>query len=322
MGIRIAGPEVPGGPDMNTGPALVLDRLSKRYGRVVGAEDVSLTVRSGEVFGFLGPNGAGKTTCIRMILGLIRPDYGIVTVLGRPVTGDAWRYRIGLGNLPSDVTWWPDLRGREILELFGRLRPTRPPRLASWLCERFRLDERLLSRKVRTYSRGEGRKLGLVAALQHDPDLVILDEPASGLDPILRRDFHDVLRTFKERGRTIFFSSHNLHETEQICDRVGIIREGRLETVETVESLRARAHRRVTLRFEDPERAAVFEIPGMDRILRMGTKVEFIFRGDAKTLLEPLAREAVEDVIITPPSLEELFLNHFKKRDQAEGGEA
>jgi ABC-2 type transport system ATP-binding protein len=290
-----------------------VENLTKRYGGVIGVEDVSFSVEKDEVFGFLGPNGAGKTTCIRLILGFLRPDQGRIRVFGADTAVDRWRFKDRLGNLPGEVAWWPTLSGRELLDFFGRFRSAPPP-LQSDLLDAFKLDDALLGRKVRTYSRGTRRKLGLVIAMQHDPDLLILDEPTSGLDPLVRHAFFEICRSLRARGKTLFLSSHNLAETREICDRVAIIRSGGLVAIESLEELKEKSIRRVEAVFEERPERDWFDIPGITVLGMDGCRAVLACQGSPAPLLHVLADKRPKDLVVMPPDLDDLFLRHYRNR--------
>ena len=291
--------------------AISLQGLTKFYGSVKGVEDITLEVRSGEIFGFLGPNGAGKTTCLRLIMGFIKPDCGEVRIFGRDLRDDRWRFKERVGMLPSDVDWWHGLTGGEIIEIFAGFRPGRPPVLRDRLYDLFRVEASLLARKMDTYSRGERRKIGLVVTLQHDPDLIILDEPTSGLDPLLQKAFETLCRSLRERGRTVFLSSHNLFETQQICDRVGIVRNGGLVAVETIDELRRKNIRRVVVGFRHDRDFQAFHLEGATVEEKGDARLIFTYQGTHQALLEALHGIELDEIIIAPPSLEDFFLQHF-----------
>ncbi len=290
-----------------------VENLTKYYGSVLGAGDVSFSVRRGEIFGFLGPNGAGKTTCIRLILDLLRPDTGRILLFGAPVCGKAWRLRKEIGNLPGETAWWPSLTGREILDFFSRIRSSGSLRLRDTLLDRLNLDGDLLNRKVRTYSRGTRRKLGLTAAMQHAPNLLILDEPTSGLDPLVRRAFFSICRRLKEEGKTIFLSSHNLSETQEICDRVGIIRSGRLVAVEEIADLRNKSTRKVKALVDGNIDPAKYSLPGVDVVESRAGRIVLTCEGDLPPLLRILSQEPLKDIEISSTSLEEFFMRHYSE---------
>src|SRR5204863_9002323 len=207
--------------------------LTKRYAEVRALEAIDLLVQQGEVFGFLGPNGSGKSTTIRMLLGFLHPSAGSARVLGLDIVRESVAVRRRTGYLPGGIALYDSMTGEALLDYLARL-SDRPPVRRADLCERLELSPRTLRRKVRDYSRGMRQKIGIVQALQHDPELAILDEPSEGLDPLMQRAFYDILDRLKAAGRTVFFSSHVLSEVERVCDRVAIIRHGRLVAVQDV----------------------------------------------------------------------------------------
>ncbi len=217
----------------NGNAAIQLENLTKHYGNIVGIQNLSLEVAEGEVFGLLGPNGAGKTTTIRLILDFIRPTSGSVSVFGLSPRSDGIAIRRRVGYLPGDFITYNNLTGAAVTEYFTKLRGQNPSKL-EMLCERFDLDP---TRKIAELSKGNKQKIGLVQAFMNDPDLLILDEPTSGLDPLLQHEFQDMLREEKAQGKTVFLSSHVMSEVEATCDRVCIIREGELVTLDTVSHL-------------------------------------------------------------------------------------
>ena len=217
----------------NGNAAIQLENLTKHYGDIVGIQNLSLEVAEGEVFGLLGPNGAGKTTTIRLILDFIRPTSGSVSVFGLSPRSDGIAIRRRVGYLPGDFITYNNLTGAAVTEYFTKLRGQNPSKL-EMLCERFDLDP---TRKIAELSKGNKQKIGLVQAFMNDPDLLILDEPTSGLDPLLQHEFQDMLREEKAQGKTVFLSSHVMSEVEATCDRVCIIREGELVTLDTVSHL-------------------------------------------------------------------------------------
>jgi ABC-2 type transport system ATP-binding protein len=285
------------------------DRLVKRYGTSRGIDDLTLTVRRGEVFGFLGPNGAGKTTTIRTLLDLQHPTSGTARVFGLDSRRDSRAIRARLGNLPGDFAYEPRMTGRELLTFFARLRGLAGLGRAEAFAERFNAD---LDRPLHDLSRGNRQKIGLVQALFHEPELLVLDEPTTGLDPLMQEEFLDVVGEHRARGGSVFLSSHDLDEVERICDRVGIVRDGRLVAVEDVEDMRGRALRHVSVRFGGVVVPAVLrQVPGIEELELDGTTVRFRVRGAIDPVIKALAGHRVEDVEITRPTLEELFLAHY-----------
>jgi len=241
------------------------DKLTKRYGPHRGIVDVDLTVAEGEAFGFLGPNGAGKTTMIRVLLDHIRPTSGRAMVFGIESTADPVAIHRRLGYLPGEFVLYDKLTGGQTLEYFANLRGGVDAAYQASLIERLDVDP---SRRFREYSKGNKQKIGLIIALQHRPDLLVLDEPTSGLDPLVQQTFFAVIREAKAEGRTIFMSSHILSEVEKTCDRVAIIREGRLTRVDRVEALRDMAHHQVELRFTGAVPTEAFaSLPGVSDLV-------------------------------------------------------
>ena len=283
--------------------------LTKYYGPVRGIDGVNLEVRQGEVFGFLGPNGAGKTTTIRILLDMVRPTRGTAQVFGLDVRRDSVQLRRRLGNLQGEVALFDTLRGMAVLNLLGSFRgPTGTARMAQ-LAERLDLD---LSRTVRTYSHGMRQKLAIIQAFMHDPELLILDEPSSGLDPLMQREFYNLVLEEKARGKTVFLSSHILPEVERVCDRVGIIREGRLVAVEEVESLKRRKRRKMEIVLREEPSDAMLHLPGAQLIRRDGLTLEYQVSGDIGPLLTEVAKLPVQDIVFPEPTLEDAFMDFYQ----------
>src|SRR5688572_8333477 len=254
------------------------DDLTKRYGEARGVEDVSMTVEAGEVFGFLGPNGAGKTTTIRTLLDLLHPTSGSALLFGLDSQRDSLAIRARLGNLAGDFSYDPRLTGRELVSFLAEVRGLPDLGRAPQLAERFQAD---LERPLGELSRGNRQKVGLIQAFFHDPELLILDEPTGGLDPLMQEEFLRLVREEREQGATVFLSSHELDEVQRVCDRVGIIREGRLVAVEKVAKLIGHAYRHVSLEFEEPVDASEYErLPGVTELVAEGKTIRFKVAGD------------------------------------------
>jgi len=293
---------------------LTTNRLSKTYGQARGIEDLDLAVAEGEIFGFLGPNGAGKTTTIRTLLDLLHPTSGSATIFGLDSRRDSRQIRGRIGNLPGEFAFEAHTTGAQLLRLFARLRGMTDLGDANELAERFKAD---LSRPLRDLSRGNRQKVGLIQALFHKPDLLILDEPTTGLDPLMQEEFMRVIAEQQQRGATVFLSSHDLGEVERVCDRVGIIREGRLAAVEDVAEMRGRAWRKVIVRFAGPVDVDEFNrLAGVDQARTDGNTLSFRALDGLDQTIKALARHEVVDVEITPPTLEELFLNYYSTSGQ------
>jgi ABC-2 type transport system ATP-binding protein len=291
------------------------EKLTKHYGSHRGIIEVDLEVGQGEVFGFLGPNGAGKTTTIRVLLDLIRPTSGKAYVFGIESSADPVAIHRRIGYLPGEFALYDRLTGRQTLEYFGNLRGGVDKAYQASLIERFDLDP---SRRYREYSKGNKQKVGLVAALQHRPELLMLDEPTAGLDPLVQQTFFSLLREQVKDGATVFLSSNILSEVERSCDRVAIIREGRLVRVDRVDALRDLAHHHVELRFDGkPPEAEFRKLKGVsdvaveDHILRMRVL------GSITPIVQAAARLGVVDFLSREPSLEETFLAQYG-RESAE----
>lgn len=290
---------------------IVTDRLSKRYGRRVGIESLSLSVAEGELFGFLGPNGSGKTTTIRVLLGLLRPEEGRAAIFGL----DCWRksrsIKADLGYLPGDLRLYPWMTARQALSIFGAVRGRDLTAQGRVLTDRFNLD---LNVRVRNMSKGMRQKLGLVLALAHEPRVAILDEPTAALDPLMQDQLYQHLRNMTARGHTVFFSSHTLSEVEQLCDRVAILREGRLVADEKIETLRRRASREVTIRWQSTADSAMINPPPFLEILQRSEQ-EWVgtLTGTAPELVRWLSRQPVQDLSIGQPNLESLFRRYYQQ---------
>ncbi|MBN1346782.1 MAG: ABC transporter ATP-binding protein [Phycisphaerae bacterium] len=290
------------------GKVIELEAASKRYGHVRALDGVTWSVRAGELLGFLGPNGAGKTTAIRILLGFLRPSSGTARVHGL----DAWRssteIRRRVGYLPGDVRLYTGLTGAETIRFVAGARGRGGGADADRLAKAFELD---LRPRVRTYSTGMRQKLGLILAMMHRPELLILDEPSSGLDPLMQQVLRRELRDVVADGRTVLFSSHSLPEAEQLCERVSILRQGRLVASESIAALRRAAGHRVTAKFERP----VAELPPVPEGLRVDGHTEGGLHGrwlgDVRELMRWLTALPLKDVTIQPPDLEDLFIDYY-----------
>ena len=283
------------------------EALTKHFGRTVALERLSMEVRPGEVFGFLGPNGAGKTTTIRLLLGLIRPTSGDARVLGLDPWHDAVALHRRIGYVPGDLSVWPQLTGKENLELLGNLHGPVDAVYRDLLIERFDLDT---SRRGRAYSRGNRQKVGLIAALMTRPELLVLDEPTAGLDPLMEVAFRECVAEGKERGQTVFLSSHILSEVEALCDRVGILRAGELVDVGTLQDLRHLSAHTVELTFEGAPQALA-EVPGVEVLSRSDGRVRCSVTGSMEPLIDALHGSRVVSMTSEEPSLEEVFLRYY-----------
>jgi ABC-2 type transport system ATP-binding protein len=289
------------------------ERLTKRYGADRGIEDVSIEVGAGRVFGFLGPNGAGKTTTIRTLMGFLRPTSGTARLFGADVTEAGVELRRRIGFLAGDVSLYPRFTGHELFAYLGSLRELTDTSFRDSLIERFEVDP---SRKIEDLSHGNQQKVGLVQAFMHRPDLVILDEPTQGLDPLIQQTFHELVDETRAEGRSVFISSHVLPEVERLCDEAAIIRDGRIVVVEQVADLRARAYRRVRVRFGgDAPMAELAQVPGVGDLEVEAGEVRCTVTGSIDPLIKVLARHPVVDLVTEKPSLEEAFLAYYGGAD-------
>ena len=284
--------------------------LTKRYGRALepALAELDLRVEPGEIFGFLGPNGAGKSTLIRLLLGFLHASSGSASVLGFDIEAGSVEIRRRTGYLPGGIAFWDGLSGERLLDELAAM-TGRPPVRRAELLERLELGD-AIGRPVRDYSRGMRQKLGIIQALQHDPELAILDEPSEGLDPLMQRSFYEVLEELRSDGRTIFFSSHVLSEVERICDRVAIVRRGRLAALEDVAELLARRKRNVELRFDgDPPQLGA--VPGVSDVHVSGDRLSCRLEGDVAPFLAAIGSAGIHDLTIEPARLEDAFLEFY-----------
>jgi ABC-2 type transport system ATP-binding protein len=291
------------------------EKLTKSYGSHRGIVDVDLEVQHGEVFGFLGPNGAGKTTTIRILLDLIRPTSGKAFVFDVDSSADPVAIHRRVGYLPGEFTLYDRLTGAQTLEYFGNLRGGVDPAYRAELVERFELDT---SRRYREYSKGNKQKVGLVVALQHKPELLILDEPTSGLDPLVQQTFFNLVREQVKDGSTVFLSSHILSEVEKTCDRVAIIRDGRIVRLGRVDALRDLAHHQVEMRFAGGPPAGEFEkLEGVSDVEVTDHTIRLRVLGPITSVVQTAARLGVVDFLSREPSLEETFLAQYAGKEEA-----
>jgi len=286
-----------------------IEKLTKSYGAHRGVVDIDLVVNEGEAFGFLGPNGAGKTTTIRTLLDHIRPTSGRALVFGIETTVDPVAIHRRVGYLPGEFSLYDKLTGGQTIEYFANLRGGVDAAYQAALVQRLDIDP---SRKFKELSKGNKQKIGLVVALQHRPDLLILDEPTSGLDPLVQQTFYEVIREAKAEGRTIFLSSHILSEVEKTCDRVAIIRDGRLAKVDRVEALRDLAHHQVELRFPGDVPVAAFDgLPGVSDVTVEDGVLRLRVAGSITPVVRAAAQYELLDFVSREPSLEETFLAQY-----------
>lgn len=281
-----------------------MEGLTKYYGDTKGTEKLSFEVEKGEIFGFLGPNGAGKTTTIRILLGFLKPTEGEARIFGRDVQKESVEIKRNIGYIPGNLNLYEGMSGEDFLNYLGSLRDSDLPLFDELL----NIFEVPLNRKIEGYSSGMRQKLAIIQAFMHAPDLIIMDEPTSSLDPLVQRKFYDFLRGEKEKGRTMFFSSHILSEVEKVCDRAGIIRDGELIALEGIESLKNKRGKIVRVKMgRDPE---VFDGPE-DMKIEDGW-IEFVVTDDINHWIEELANYTINDLEIKKFSLEDIFMHYYE----------
>ncbi|MBR3076683.1 MAG: ABC transporter ATP-binding protein [Oscillospiraceae bacterium] len=280
--------------------------LTKYYGKIRGILELDLSVEQGAFFGFIGPNGAGKSTTIRTLLGLITPSAGSAAIFGKDVRSEKEAILRQVGYLPSEALFYPGMKVRELLRLSADLRKADCRAEAERLCQRLQLDP---SRKVEDLSFGNRKKLAIVCALQGNPELLILDEPTGGLDPLIQHEFFEILRERNREGVTVFLSSHVLSEIQRYCQQAAVIREGRLIACDRVEALAKTNARRVTVR----GRVELDALEGIRDLRVEEDGLSFLYNGDLKPLLRQLAAGEVRDLSVAEPDLEEIFLHYYEK---------
>lgn len=293
-----------------TDPVIETRELTYSYGKHRGIEDVDLSVGQGEVFGFLGPNGAGKTTTLRLLLDLIRPKRGSATLFGLDCQTEGVAARQRVGYLAGELSLPGNMRGRDYLNMLDAMRGEQNADYKREIAGRLDLD---LSRRIREYSRGNKQKLGLVAAMMHKPDLLILDEPTGGLDPLVQQTVLELVRETRDEGRTVFFSSHILPEVQAVCDRAGIIRDGRLVAVESVNELLKRTVNRIRLRLLDPLPSETWLMDGVKLIDSVDTLYTVEVSANLPQFMYAASQQGIADIETLDLSLEEVFLAYYGK---------
>ena len=280
--------------------------LTKYYGKARGVIELNLSVEKGECFGFIGPNGAGKSTTIRTLLGLISPTAGSVRIFGKDIAKEKEAILQDIGYLPSEAVFYPGMKVKDILKLSADMRKKDCTEEAKTLCERLRLDT---SRKVDELSFGNRKKVAIVCALQSDPALLILDEPTGGLDPLMQREFFDIIRQRNQQGTTVFLSSHVLSEVQRNCTRAAVIRKGEMIACDSVDALSKTSAKRISVH-------GSVDWKGLDGIKDMKTAdkaVSFLYSGDMNRLIQRLSEGDIFDLNVSEPDLEEIFLHYYEK---------
>ena len=288
--------------------------LTKYYHLYPGLQSLTLTIRQGEIFGYLGPNGAGKTTTIRLLLGLLKPSDGSFSLLGKDILTHPKEYFQEIGYIPGDISLYNDLTGNQYLSHFWNLRKGRNNKSnqqrLTILKDRFNID---YGKKIGAYSKGMKQVIGIIQAFMHQPKLLVLDEPTSGLDPIMQELFYELLLEEKKNGNTIFFSSHILSEVERVCDRVGIIKKGKLVCVEELGSNSSLIGKKISLTTTLPKVSRIIQqLSGVKELVENGNKIEFFYSGDLNQLMHHLTSIDLSDFTCEPPSIEDAFFKFYK----------
>ena len=299
--------------------SLEISNLTKRFGKFTALDNIALNVNEGEVFGYIGPNGAGKTTTIRVLLGILQASAGSAKVFGMDAWRDAVEIHKRIAYVPGDVNLWPNLTGGEVIDLFVSLRGKHNKERREKLIKRFELDP---TKKCRTYSKGNRQKVALVAAFASDADLFILDEPTSGLDPLMGQVFNECVLEQKNIGKGVFLSSHIMSEVEQLCDRVGIIREGKLVEVGTLSEMRHLTRVMMDIETERPVEGLA-EMKGIHSLTERHGGLSFqVDSGEIGVVVEHISKYGVKKLESSPPSLEDLFMRHYSTGADSAAGEA
>ncbi len=287
-------------------------KLTKYYGKSRGIIDVTLSVKKGEIFGFIGPNGAGKSTLIRTLLELIHSTSGEASIFGKDINKYSKEILMEVGYLPSEVFYYDDMRVIDLLKYSASFYKKDCTKRINELSKILDLD---LHKKINELSYGNKKKVGIVQALIHEPKLLILDEPTSGLDPLIQQKFFDLLRKEKENGVTIFFSSHVLNEVQKICDRVAIIKEGKIIRLEEIKNINEDNYKKIKLEVKKQLKDNYFNLEGISNLSIKNTAISFIYRGDINNILKLISNLEVENIWIEEPDLEEIFLHYYNKED-------
>lgn len=285
------------------------EKLTKYYGETVGIIDLDLAVSEGDFFGFIGPNGAGKSTTIRTLLGLISPTSGNATVFGKAVTKEKEYILHNIGYLPSEALFYGGMKVKDVLKLSADLRKKDCTAESKLLCERLQLD---ISKKIDDLSFGNRKKVAIVCALQHQPKLLILDEPTGGLDPLMQKEFFDILRERNRDGATVFLSSHILSEIQRNCTRAAIIRDGRIIACDSVDALAKTNAKRINIH----GKIDLEHLSGIRDRKDTKDSVSFLYNGDINSLLHALSLGNISDLTITEPDLDEVFLHYYEKEGE------
>lgn len=295
-------------------PVIELNGLTKTYGGARGITDLSFTVEEGEIFGFIGPNGAGKSTTIRTMLGLIYPTSGSAKIFGKDCVQHGTEIKKEIGYLPSEVFYYDNMKVKDLLQYSASFYKKDSRKRMLELAERMELD---LNKRIDDLSLGNKKKVGIVQGLLHEPKLIILDEPTSGLDPLMQQRFFELLEEENRKGATILFSSHILSEVQRLCNRVAIIKEGRLIALEKMSDLKGNTYKKFRLQPKTAVEAADFIIPGVTEWKAADGEISFLFKGDINDILRRIAGVDLVNLWVEEPDLEEIFMHYYVTREGA-----
>ena len=287
---------------------LEIKSLTKWYGSVCAVENVSFDIDQGEIFGYLGPNGSGKTTTIRIFLDFIRASAGRARLFGLDSHAHSSKIKSRIGYVPGEYGIYEEMRGFEYLRFLGALRGYRKPPLRDRLIEIFSLD---ISKRIKSYSHGTKQKLAVVQAFMHDPELLILDEPTIGLDPLMQQRFYELLMEMKNRGKTIFLSSHILSEVEKVCDRVGILREGKLVAIHEISEIKKIRLKSIEISFKQEINKSVFRLDGVRKVEKDGNTIQLWVDSNINSILRTISEYPVENISFRDASLEDIFMEYY-----------
>lgn len=291
--------------------------LTKKFGRFTALDGVNLEVNEGEIFGFIGPNGAGKSTTIRVLLGILKATKGEAKIFGKDAWSDAVDIHKRIAYVPGDVNLWPNLTGGEVIDLFVKLRGGNHSSRREELIKRFNLDP---SKKCRTYSKGNRQKVALIAAFSSDADLYILDEPTSGLDPLMEQVFQQCVMEAKQAGKSVLLSSHILSEVERLCDRVGIIRQGKIIETGSLSGLRHLTRTNLLVETKEPI-TAIHELKGVHEIENKDGALSFqVDTEELDAVIKHISQFGIVKLESAPPTLEDLFMRHYEGKEETEIG--
>lgn len=285
------------------------NKLTKYYGQTLGIKDLDLTVHEGETLGFIGPNGAGKSTTIRMLLSLIYPTSGSATIFGKDVVKQGPEIRREIGYLPSEVFYYDGMKVKDLLDYSASFYAKDCSKRIKELAGILNLD---LSKQIDDLSYGNKKKVGIVQGLLHNPKLIVLDEPTGGLDPLIQRNFFDLLKSESDRGATIFFSSHILSEVQKQCHRVAIVKEGKLIAIESMDDLTRNTYKRIRLETKKKVAKATFKLAGVSDLVVDGNRTSFLYKGNVNELAKRIARTDLIDFTVDEPDLEEIFMHYYR----------